>query len=129
MRGLASHEGSSLHLWCQPWCAGAMARPLRIEYEGAFCHVSIRGNAGQDMFLGNEDRQMFLEIPNQAVDRFDWLCHAYCLMPQPPRAMPLHHQRGGQAGRPGQGNTKNEDLTPLSLTPSGLSQDGFVGLR
>ena len=28
-----------------------MARPLRIEFEGAFYHVMPRGNARQDIFL------------------------------------------------------------------------------
>jgi len=27
-----------------------MARPLRIEYPGAFYHVMYRGNAGADIF-------------------------------------------------------------------------------
>lgn len=58
-----------------------MARPLRIEYEGAVYHVTSRGNAGQDIFLDNEDRGLFVEILEQAVDRFNWQCHAYCLMP------------------------------------------------
>lgn len=34
-----------------------MARPLRIEFEGAFYHVMARGNARQDIFLGDADRQ------------------------------------------------------------------------
>ncbi|HAZ31035.1 TPA: transposase, partial [Candidatus Acetothermia bacterium] len=29
-----------------------MARPLRIEYEGAVYHIISRGNARQDIFLG-----------------------------------------------------------------------------
>lgn len=58
-----------------------MARPLRIEYEGALYHVTSRGNAGQDIFLGDEDRRVFLEILGQTVERFTWHCHAYCLMP------------------------------------------------
>ncbi len=34
-----------------------MARPLRIEYPGAFYHVTVRGNARQDIFVDDEDRR------------------------------------------------------------------------
>ena len=57
-----------------------MARPLRIEYPGAVYHITTRGNAYQDIFIDDADREKFLEILNQTVDRFNWLCHAYCLM-------------------------------------------------
>jgi REP-associated tyrosine transposase len=57
-----------------------MARPLRIEYEGALYHVTSRGNARQDVFLDDEDRQKFLQNLAHVVERFDWICHAYCLM-------------------------------------------------
>ena len=58
-----------------------MARPLRIEYPGAVYHITTRGNARQDISLIDKDRLKFLEILGQVVDRFNWLCHAYCLMP------------------------------------------------
>jgi len=57
-----------------------MARPLRIEYEGAVYHVTSRGNARQDIFLDDKDRADFLASLSHIVERFDWLCHAYCLM-------------------------------------------------
>jgi len=57
-----------------------MARPLRIEYEGAVYHVTSRGNARADIYLSDEDREMFLEVLGHVVDRFGWICHAYCLM-------------------------------------------------
>ncbi len=57
-----------------------MARPLRIEFEGAVYHVTSRGNAGQKIFLDDADRQVFLEVLSSVVERFNWLCHAYCLM-------------------------------------------------
>jgi len=57
-----------------------MARPLRVEYPGAVYHITSRGNARQNTFLGDADRMTFLEILSQAVNRFNWLCHAYCLM-------------------------------------------------
>ncbi len=57
-----------------------MARPLRIEYENALYHVTSRGNAGQEIFADDADRHAFLEILGDAVERFAWVCHAYCLM-------------------------------------------------
>lgn len=57
-----------------------MARPLRIEFPGAVYHVTSRGNARADIFDDDSDRQRFLSILGQVVKRFNWLCHAYCLM-------------------------------------------------
>jgi len=57
-----------------------MARPLRIEYEGAVYHVTSRGNGRQRIFLVDSDREAFLEVLSDAVKRFGWICHAYCLM-------------------------------------------------
>lgn len=57
-----------------------MARPLRIEYPGALYHVTARGNARADIYLDDGDRRLFLDLLAQAAERYDWLCHAYCLM-------------------------------------------------
>jgi len=57
-----------------------MARPLRVQFEGALYHVTSRGNARQDIFLDDEDRLAFLEILAEAVSRYGWICHGYCLM-------------------------------------------------
>ncbi|MFZ5761136.1 MAG: transposase [Thermodesulfobacteriota bacterium] len=57
-----------------------MARPLRIEYPGAVYHITSRGNARQDIFIDDGDRQGFLTILAGVVDRCNWLCHGYCLM-------------------------------------------------
>ena len=57
-----------------------MARPLRIEFPGAVYHVTARGNARADIFTEDSDRQIFLSVLGQTVKRFNWLCHAYCLM-------------------------------------------------
>ncbi len=57
-----------------------MARPLRIEFPGAVYHVTSRGNARADIFEDDSDRELFLKILGQVVKRFNWLCHAYCLM-------------------------------------------------
>ena len=57
-----------------------MARPLRIEFPGAVYHVTSRGNAKQAIFIDDEDRGRFLDVLSIVVERFNWLCHAYCLM-------------------------------------------------
>jgi len=57
-----------------------MARPLRIEYEGAVYHVTSRGNARADIYLSDSDREMFIDVLEHVVERFGWVCHAYCLM-------------------------------------------------
>lgn len=57
-----------------------MTRPLRLEIEGGVYHVTSRGNARQLIFLDNSDKQRFLDVLNSVVERFNWLCHAYCLM-------------------------------------------------
>ena len=38
-----------------------MARPLRIEYPGAFYHVTSRGNERKDVFKSQRDRDKFIE--------------------------------------------------------------------
>lgn len=57
-----------------------MSRPLRIEFPGAFYHVTSRGNACKKIFLNDIDRESFVETLAWVVERFGWVCHAYCLM-------------------------------------------------
>ncbi|MCX5834447.1 MAG: transposase [Deltaproteobacteria bacterium] len=57
-----------------------MARPLRIEYPGALYHITSRGNARARIFADDIDRKIFLRILGFVLKRFNWLCHAYCLM-------------------------------------------------
>ena len=57
-----------------------MARPLRVEYPGALYHVTSRGNAGQNIFRYDRDRLYFLSLLGELIERFNWLCHGYCLM-------------------------------------------------
>jgi hypothetical protein len=38
-----------------------MARPLRIQFEGALYHVMARGNAQGDIFLDDADRHAFVD--------------------------------------------------------------------
>jgi putative transposase len=57
-----------------------MARPLRIEYPGAFYHIASRGNARQNIFKTKRDYIEFLNILNGNLKRYNWECYAYCLM-------------------------------------------------
>lgn len=57
-----------------------MSRPLRIEYPGAVYHVTARGNRRAQIFTDDEDRNAFFNILAEVNQRFEVLCHAYCLM-------------------------------------------------
>ena len=57
-----------------------MARPLRIEYPGAIYHITSRGNAKMPIFDNDDDRECFIYILKDAVKRFNWVVHAYCMM-------------------------------------------------
>lgn len=57
-----------------------MARPLRIEYPGAFYHVIQKGNEGQDIFLFDQDRMKFYDYLAILHRRYKINIHAYCLM-------------------------------------------------
>ncbi len=57
-----------------------MARPLRVEYPGAFYHVMNRGNAGEDVFINQRDKEKFTEYLAKLVERFSIIIHTYCLM-------------------------------------------------
>jgi REP element-mobilizing transposase RayT len=57
-----------------------MARPLRIEFSGALYHVTSRGDGREDIYLNDEDREVWLEVLGEVCGRYNWVCHAYCLM-------------------------------------------------
>src|SRR4030043_2297950 len=57
-----------------------MARPLRIEYSGAVYHITSRGNARKKIYSDDEDRKNFFGVLETVVKKYNWLCHAYCLM-------------------------------------------------
>ncbi|MGB9715806.1 MAG: transposase [Thermodesulfovibrionales bacterium] len=57
-----------------------MARPARIEYEGAFYHVMNRGNRREDIFLDDNDRQKFYEILGNIEKRYGIIIYVYVLM-------------------------------------------------
>ena len=54
-----------------------MARPIRIEYRGAFYHVTARGNERKRIFFNKADYQKFKEYVSGAQDKFTW---SHCRM-------------------------------------------------
>jgi putative transposase len=57
-----------------------MARPLRLEFENAVYHVTSRGNRKERIFFSARDRCIFLTKLNDTLERFSFICYAYCLM-------------------------------------------------
>ena len=57
-----------------------MARPLRIEFAGALYHVTSRGDGRDAIYLLDGDRELWLEVFSEVCRRFNWVCHAFCLM-------------------------------------------------
>jgi len=57
-----------------------MARSLRIEFPRAVYHITSRGDKREKIFENDKDREIFLEILGSVVERYNFLCHAYCLM-------------------------------------------------
>jgi len=57
-----------------------MARPLRVEFDGAWYHAMNRGAGQQPIFLSLADRTKFLDILADVSDIFRIEIHAYCLM-------------------------------------------------
>jgi putative transposase len=57
-----------------------MSRPLRIEFDGALYHVTSRGDRQEPIYEDDQDRRAFLDVVGSVVERFRWICHAYCLM-------------------------------------------------
>lgn len=57
-----------------------MARPQRIEYEGAVYHVTVRGNERRAIFIDDRDRERFLRVLGESVERFETRLYLFCLM-------------------------------------------------
>lgn len=57
-----------------------MARSLRINYPGAFYHVTSRGNEQRDVFKSQRDREKFLAYLGSASERYGAVFHCWCLM-------------------------------------------------
>ena len=57
-----------------------MARKLRMQFEGGIYHVTFRGNARQDIFKDDEDRQRLKERLAEAAEDFGVRVLLYCFM-------------------------------------------------
>lgn len=57
-----------------------MARPLRIEYPGAYYHVINRGNYRENLFKGQGAAEAFVRTLGEAAMQFSWRIHAYVVM-------------------------------------------------
>ena len=57
-----------------------MARPLRIEYEGALYHVTARGNERGKVFFTKADYRKFREYLREGQTKYGFILHCYVLM-------------------------------------------------
>ncbi len=57
-----------------------MTRPLRIEHDDAFYHVTARGDRRCTIFRTDSDRLTWLALLAEVCERFDFVVHAYCQM-------------------------------------------------
>jgi REP element-mobilizing transposase RayT len=57
-----------------------MARPLRIQYNGAFYHVTARGNEKKRIYFSHSDYEQFKYYLRKAQGKFDYLLHCFVLM-------------------------------------------------
>ena len=57
-----------------------MGRAQRVQVAGAVCHVTTRGNNRERIFAAPPDYVSFLTELQRVVERYRWICHAYCLM-------------------------------------------------
>ena len=76
-----------------------MARLLRVDRPSLWYHLTGRGNEQRLTFRDDGDREHFLELLAQWVDRFRLRLHAYMLMPN-------HYHRG-------QSFVECSELTPI----------------
>ena len=58
-----------------------MGRKPRVHFPGACYHVILRGNNRQEIFGDDFDRERFLGLVADGVERFEHRVHAFCLMP------------------------------------------------
>lgn len=57
-----------------------MARPLRIEFEGATYHVTTRGNRRDVIVRDDHDRRRWVDGLQRVVGRYQWGLLAFCLL-------------------------------------------------
>lgn len=58
-----------------------MSRPPRPLLPDAFYHVTARGNRKANIYLDDRDYLIWHDLVDRTADRFGFICHAYCQMP------------------------------------------------
>jgi REP element-mobilizing transposase RayT len=86
-----------------------MPRQPRYELDAGMYHVTCRGNRLCDVFLDSIDRERFLSLLGDVVQRYRWRCFGYCLMtnhfhlvvetPEPNLGRGMHRLNGIYAQR------------------------------
>ena len=57
-----------------------MARPLRIEYAGAFYHVLNRGQRREPAVQAGQDGERFVSDLSKLAQQYNLLIHGYYMM-------------------------------------------------
>lgn len=57
-----------------------MARALRIEFEGAFYHITARGNERREIYKSRADYEKFKEYIKGAQEKYCFILHVYVFM-------------------------------------------------
>ena len=57
-----------------------VARKLRVEYEGAIYHVTVRSNGGRGLFKNDGDRRYLLDRLGEAAATYQVRVYLFCLM-------------------------------------------------
>ena len=57
-----------------------MARQLRHHYAGGWYHITSRGMGRMAIFIDDRDREHFVELLSEMVERYGVVLHAYVLM-------------------------------------------------
>jgi REP element-mobilizing transposase RayT len=57
-----------------------VGRVPRSALEGDLFHVYARGVCETNLFAGDDDRRLFLQLLERTKRRHGWSCHAYCLL-------------------------------------------------
>lgn len=57
-----------------------MARALRIQFPGAFYHITCRGIEQRSIYVDDRDRLRFLELLTRSLDTYQVAMHAFIMM-------------------------------------------------
>jgi len=57
-----------------------MARKRRVLRTGMMYHVMGRGNERKVIFKDDTDRELFLKVWEEGLEKYEGICHAWCLM-------------------------------------------------